>query len=245
MSWKASAFVKPLTHHKDGTRLSAREKLILFVLADSHNDARNCAWISITLAAKDALTSRSRFIELIKRLESKGTIRIERRIGMSSLYFFPDLPVRESDPPVVTTRPIATGPHPSDSCRTQASIEPPEEKERENITYAAHTFSPPGFKVFWEAYPYKRDSDPQEARNAWFKSGFAEREWETVLAGLELWKASDEWKDERLIPSPEKFIRGKRWQTFPPRKKVKGKDLQQQLNELEAKHGLGKQAQPN
>ena len=120
-----------------------------------------------------------------------------------------------------------------------------ETTQKENITYSGHNFSPPGFKVFWEAYPYKRDSDPQEARNAWFKSGFAEREWETVLAGLELWKASDEWKDERLIPSPEKFIRGKRWQTFPPRKKIKGKDLQQQLNELEAKHGLGKQAQPN
>jgi len=132
MSWKASAFVKPLTHHKDGTPLSAREKLILFVLADSHNETRgNCAWISITLAAKDSLTSRSRFIELIKRLESKGTIRVERRVGMSSLYFFPDLPVRESDPPqkaVVLksdpTRPIAAIPHPSDSCRTQASKEP-------------------------------------------------------------------------------------------------------------------------
>jgi len=129
MSWTASAHVKKLTHHKDGTRLSAREKLILFVLADSHNESRgNCAWIGIEKAAIASLTSRSRFIELLKRLESKGTIRVQRREGQSNLYFFPDLePVRESDPPAKKsdpTRPIATGPHPSDSYRTQAVIEP-------------------------------------------------------------------------------------------------------------------------
>ena len=70
LSWHASGFVKTLTHHKDGTRLSAREKLILFVLADSHNETRgNCAWLGIEKAAHDALTSRSRFLELLKRLE--------------------------------------------------------------------------------------------------------------------------------------------------------------------------------
>jgi len=129
LSWHASGYIKKLTQHKDGTRLSAREKLILFVLADSHNEDRgNCAWIGIEKAARDSLTSRSRFIELLGRLESKGTIRIQRREGQSNLYFFPDLPVRESDPPPIRksdpTRPIATGPHPSDSCRTQAFSEP-------------------------------------------------------------------------------------------------------------------------
>jgi len=132
LSWHASGFVKNLTHHKDGSRLSAREKLILFVLADSHNEDRgNCAWIGIEKAARAALTSRSRFIELLNRLETKGTIRVQRREGQSNLYFFPDLPVRESDPPPKRpvresdpTRPIATGPHPSDSCRTQAFNEP-------------------------------------------------------------------------------------------------------------------------
>jgi len=132
VSWHASGYVKKLTHHKDGTRLTAREKLILFVLADSHNEDRgNCAWIGIEKAARDSLTSRSRFIELLGRLEAKGTISVQRRQGQSNLYFFPDLPVRESDPPTPRpvrksdpTRPIATGPHPSDSCRTQAFNEP-------------------------------------------------------------------------------------------------------------------------
>jgi len=132
MSWRASAYVKVLTHHSDGTKLTAREKLILLVLAESHNEERgNCAWIGIEKAAQYSLTSRSRFIELLGRLERFGTISVERREGKSSLYRFPDLPVRESDPPKKTpvresdpTRPIAAVPHPSDSCRTQAFNEP-------------------------------------------------------------------------------------------------------------------------
>jgi hypothetical protein len=135
MSWHASGFVKTLTHHKDGTQLSAREKLILFVLADSHNETRgNCAWIGIEKAAHDALTSRSRFLELLKRLEARGTISIERREGKSNLYRFPDLPVRESDPPTKRnsttpvrfqdpTRPIAVGPKPLEPLGTD--IQPP------------------------------------------------------------------------------------------------------------------------
>lgn len=92
LSWHATAFVKNLTHHKDGTRLSAREKLILFVLADSHNvEQGNCAWLSVPKAAMAALTSERRFSALLQRLESKGTLRIQRREGRSNLYFFPGL----------------------------------------------------------------------------------------------------------------------------------------------------------
>src|SRR6266481_4536706 len=58
MSWRATAFVKPLSTHPDGTKLTAREKLILFVLADSHNDEYDCAWLGFKKAAAAALTSR-------------------------------------------------------------------------------------------------------------------------------------------------------------------------------------------
>jgi hypothetical protein len=98
LSWTASAHVKSLTHHKDGTPLSAREKLILFVLADSHNPDYNCAWPGLTKASAESLTSRRRFIQLIKRLEQKGTIIVERREGKSNLYRFPGL-VQSSHPP--------------------------------------------------------------------------------------------------------------------------------------------------
>jgi hypothetical protein len=131
LSWRASAHVKALTHHADGTRLTAREKLILFVLADSHNEDYGYAWLSVGKAAIHSLTSRSRFLELLARLETKNTIAVEHRQGKTSLYRFPDLPVRESDrskkTPVResdTTRPVASAPHPSDSYRTQAFNEP-------------------------------------------------------------------------------------------------------------------------
>jgi len=98
MSWRATAHVKPLTKHFDGTPLTAREKLILFVLADSHNDDYDCAWPGMKRAAVQSLTSRRRLIELLKRLEEHGTIVIERREGRSNLYRFPGL-VQSSHPP--------------------------------------------------------------------------------------------------------------------------------------------------
>lgn len=126
LSWRASAFVKSLTRHPDGTRLTAREKLILFVLADCHNDDKDFAWPGLDSASDQSLTSRSRFCQLIKRMEEKGTLEIERRQGKSNLYRFAGL-VRSSDPPVRLsdpTRSIAMRPHPSDSCDTRTSIEP-------------------------------------------------------------------------------------------------------------------------
>jgi hypothetical protein len=92
LSWQATAWVKSLTHHADGSPLSAREKLILFVLADYHHEERGCAWASVRRAAEDSLTSVSRFMDLITRMEKRGTIRIERREGKSNLYHFPALP---------------------------------------------------------------------------------------------------------------------------------------------------------
>jgi hypothetical protein len=129
LSWRASAFVKPLTKHQDGTPLTAREKLILFVLADSHNDDYDCAWPSVRRAASQSLTSTSRFMDLIKRMESRGTIRIERHEGKSNRYYFSGLfrgseqsrktPFRGSEHTVPTrsehTVPIAIGTEPPSS----------------------------------------------------------------------------------------------------------------------------------
>jgi len=130
MSWKATAFVKPLEVHADGSPLTAREKLILFVLADSHNEDYGCAWPSVRKAARASLTSLSRFMELIKRMESKGTIAIERAEGKSNRYRFPLLreseqsekrPVRKSEQTVPTrseqTVPTQSGTEPLSSLK--------------------------------------------------------------------------------------------------------------------------------
>lgn len=91
MSWKATYFVKTLTHHPNGKPLTARQKLVLFVLADYHHDERGCAWVSVRKAAQEALTSPTWLVIILKTLEKHGTLTIERREGKSHLYRFPGL----------------------------------------------------------------------------------------------------------------------------------------------------------
>jgi hypothetical protein len=92
MSWHATAYIKKLTLNADGSPLTAREKLLLFVLADYHHEERNCCWAGLTAIATDALTSRRHLLRLLRDLEAKGTIEIERRGQNSNLYKFPGLP---------------------------------------------------------------------------------------------------------------------------------------------------------
>lgn len=75
--------------HPDGSKLTAREKLLLFVLADYHNDDRDCAWAGLTVLAVHSLTSRRHLITLLEILERKGTLYIERRTQNTNLYRFP------------------------------------------------------------------------------------------------------------------------------------------------------------
>jgi hypothetical protein len=86
VSWKATAAVKPLTHDLHGAILTAREKLLLFVLADYHNDHRNAAWAGLTALAKAAMTSRKHTITLLQQLEDRGLIAIEKRPQKTNLY---------------------------------------------------------------------------------------------------------------------------------------------------------------
>jgi len=86
MSWKATAAVKPLTHGAYGEPLTAREKLLLFVLADYHNDNRHVAWASLAAIARASLTSRKHTITLLKRLVAHGLIAIEHRQQKTNLY---------------------------------------------------------------------------------------------------------------------------------------------------------------
>lgn len=86
MSWKATAAVKHLTYDGHGQILTAREKLLLFVLADYHNDERNAAWAGLVALSKASLTSRKHTITLLQRLEDRGLIAIEKRPQKTNLY---------------------------------------------------------------------------------------------------------------------------------------------------------------
>jgi Helix-turn-helix domain len=83
MSWSATAYVKKLKAAPDGTPLTKGQKLLLFVLADYHNEERGYAWASLTRIATESLLSRSGVIRAIKTLQIKGILHIIRDLNAS------------------------------------------------------------------------------------------------------------------------------------------------------------------
>ena len=76
------------------------------------------------------------------------------------------------------------------------------------------------FDRFWNAYP--RKVGKPAAQKAWRKAikgpkrpGSAGPIHE-IYAGLERWKASDQWQDEKFIPYPATFLNQRRWEDEPP-----------------------------
>lgn len=75
MSWKATAYVKELTHAPNGQKLTTAEKLLLFVLADYHRaDGQGLCWPSLPRLAKESLLSRRHIVRVLKSLEDNGLI---------------------------------------------------------------------------------------------------------------------------------------------------------------------------
>jgi len=64
-----------------------------------------------------------------------------------------------------------------------------------------------GFDVFWETYP--RKTAKKAAARAWAK--VKPDEVPTLLAAVEKWKASDQWR-RGIIPHPATFLNGRRWE---------------------------------
>lgn len=79
MSWKTTAYVKPLRAAPDGTSLSRGEKLLLFILADYHNDEHRAAWPSGAVLARDALMTLRHVRNLISSLRAKGILCTSQR----------------------------------------------------------------------------------------------------------------------------------------------------------------------
>jgi DNA-binding MarR family transcriptional regulator len=88
-SWEAVRWVKNLVVCPGGEPITRSEKLLLFVLADYHNEAvGDYASPGIDTLAEKALYSKSQSLRLLDRLAKKGLIRIERRHGHANRYFF-------------------------------------------------------------------------------------------------------------------------------------------------------------
>lgn len=79
------------------------------------------------------------------------------------------------------------------------------------------------FEKFWAAYPPIRKKDKPQCIEVW-KRKKLDAQIDSVMAGLEAWKASQDWKKEegRFIKGPLPWLRGEYWTTPPatPLKKV-------------------------
>ena len=69
-----------------------------------------------------------------------------------------------------------------------------------------------GFETFWKPYPKKRHKPA--ALRAW-KAVDGARHLEAILAGVECWKASDQWQTGR-IEDPSTFLRQRQWEDAVP-----------------------------
>lgn len=96
MSAKASAYAKELTICPNGEMISAREKLVLMVLADSHQAKEGSfTFPSVDTIAEESRCDRRSCQRYLAALERKGAIRrlrpANQGAGMRTYYFFPEI----------------------------------------------------------------------------------------------------------------------------------------------------------
>lgn len=68
------------------------------------------------------------------------------------------------------------------------------------------------FRAFWNAYPKRVDR--QEALRSWVK-GLLDGSLGEILAGLEKWKATEQWSEYDKIPYPSTWLNKRRWRETP------------------------------
>lgn len=87
-SWEATRWVRHLLAAPGGEPITRSEKLLLYTLADCHNEAMgDCACPALPTLAAEACFSRSQTLRLLCALERKQLVRIERRHGRANRYF--------------------------------------------------------------------------------------------------------------------------------------------------------------
>ena len=86
-----------------------------------------------------------------------------------------------------------------------------------------------GFDEFWEAYP--RKTSKAEARKAWNKLKPNEELREKMLASIEAWKNTDQWREPRYIPHPSTWLNQERWNDEVPEDPYER--LRRQIEEME------------
>ncbi len=87
---------------------------------------------------------------------------------------------------------------------------PPEKKSPSKRAVIADSIA-----RFLNAYPSKRNGMRNEMFDVWERDGLLERERE-LMEGLERWKASHDWRVEKVIPHAMRFLEESWWRIMPP-----------------------------
>lgn len=131
MSWRATAAVKGLADN-----LTAREKLVLFLLSDHHNEHTGQCNPGKKALAAQAMSSQRHLQRVLRSLEAKGFIRVlsggGRQTNQYLLTCVDGLPTPDTMSPVTSTSPLTPcppsgdtmSPQPGHSYVTRTVIEP-------------------------------------------------------------------------------------------------------------------------
>lgn len=98
--------------------------------------------------------------------------------------------------------------------QTPPSSSPPVSSPREYSALARDPV-PDWFEQFWKAHPKMSNKpDTLKAFKSVFKArakGKREGVFKEIMAGLEIWKESEQWSDPQFIKSPAAWLRGLMW----------------------------------
>lgn len=222
MSVQAIGWV--LDHSK--SRLAARH--VLISIANHAKSDGTGAWPSVGTIARESRISKREVQRSIPQLVAMGELHVEPGAGPNGthMYSLPKMMAGRQAVEGVTSchrgvtnchgGGVTNGRIPPDQKSPEPSLEATVlRKERIPAPQKAAARAqeiPGGFLKFWEAYP--RKIDKQDAVRAWMKHGL-EKEAEQILAGLEPWKACDQWHDEKFIPHAVTFLNKRRWESPP------------------------------
>lgn len=182
------------------TPASAREKLILIVLADCHNDNTGQCDPSLQYLMKHALCARSTLVEALDNLEREGFLKRKRGDHKTRTQYKLNL-VRlpnQSDNRTSTATELRVVRLPDQP--STATVPKPVNNQEETSTGS--------FSDFWTLYP-KRQAKVK-AEKAWAKLKPADRQ--ALLDHLPIRMNHKSWQDPQFIPLPATFINQRRWE---------------------------------
>lgn len=148
----------------------------------------------------------------------------------------------------VNTEPARTDTHAQTSVPYSYSYSnAPTSSDSKHMSAVADAY-PPGLLMVWDAAPPKaRERSSRVDCSVWWKKHRCEDIAETVLTGLEAWKASEEWTKDggQFVPGLHRWLKARKWLEPPQptngaavsrRQQQRDAEIEQALAEFEREH---------